>query len=168
LLSAYADRIAAAKRAWPEVRSTVTTLPTPPKELCFGRLIAAADGWTLQLHGTHRPNLAKPVPLFAEAEALGWIEQAEMFGRPFRIALPTYAYLACYSATGAYPGCAPSRPSCPRARPAPRFLPADPAAVVRLLSGSRIAATRSSLGSTGSGCLSRATARIGRWPAGRR
>jgi len=133
LLSAYADRIAAAKRAWPEVRLTVTTLPTWLKEPGFGRLIAAADGWTLQLHATHRPNLAKPVPLFAEAEALGWIEQAEMFGRPFRIALPTYAYLACYSAAGAYLGVRAESAELPKGTARTQVLPADPAQVVRLL-----------------------------------
>ena len=133
LLPAYAERIAAAKRAWPEVRVTVTTLPTWLKEPGFAQLIAAADGWTLQLHGTHRPNLAKPVPLFAEAEALGWIEQAETFGRPFRIALPTYAYLACYSAAGAYLGVRAESAELPKGTARTQVLPADPAAVVRLL-----------------------------------
>lgn len=133
LLGAYADRIASAKRAWPEVRLTVTALPTWLQEPGFTRLIAAADGWTLQLHGTQRPNLAKPAPLFAEVPALGWIEQAESFGQPFRIALPTYAYLACYSASGAYLGVRAESAELPKGTARTQGLPADPAQVVRLL-----------------------------------
>ena len=133
LLGAYADRIASAKRAWPEVRLTVTALPTWLKDPGFSRLIAAADGWTLQLHGTQRPNLAKPVPLFAEGQALAWIEQAEILGRPFRIALPTYAYLACYSASGAYLGVRAESAELPKGTARTQGLPADPAQVVRLL-----------------------------------
>jgi len=133
LLGAYADRIAAAKRAWPEVRLTVTTLPTWLKEPGFVRLIAAADGWTLQLHGTQRPNLAKPVPLFDESQALGWIEQAEALGRPFRVALPTYAYLACYSGTGAYLGVRAENTELPKGTARTQALPVDPAQVIGLL-----------------------------------
>jgi len=133
LLGAYADRIAEAKQAWPEVRLTVTTLPTWLKEPGFGRLVAAADGWTLQLHGTQRPNLAKPAPLFAEGQALGWIEQAETLGRPFRIALPTYAYLACYSASGAFLGVRAESAELPTGTARTQMLPADPSEVARLL-----------------------------------
>jgi len=133
LLPAYAGRIAAAKRAWPEVRVTVTALPTWLKEPGFARLIAAADGWTLQLHGTERPNLAQPAPLFAEAQALRWVEHAESFGRPFRVALPTYAYLACYSPTGAYLGVRAESADLPAGTARTQVLPADPAQVVGLL-----------------------------------
>ena len=133
LLPAYAERIAAAKRAWPEVRVTVTTLPTWLKEPGFTRLIAAADGWTLQLHGTERPNLAQPSPLFGEAQALRWIEQAEALGRPFRVALPTYAYLACYSSTGAYLGVRAENADLPKGTARTQPLPADPAQVIGLL-----------------------------------
>ena len=133
LLPAYAERIAAAKRDWPEVRVTVTTLPTWLKEPGFTRLIAAADGWTLQLHGTERPNLAQPSPLFGEAQALRWIEQAEALGRPFRVALPTYAYLACYSSTGAYLGVRAENADLPKGTARTQPLPADPAQVIGLL-----------------------------------
>jgi hypothetical protein len=133
LLDAYADRVVAAKRAWPEVRLTVTTLPTWLKEPGFARLIAAADGWTLQLHGTQRPNLAQPAPLFAAAPALGWIEQAESWGHPFRVALPTYAYLACFSSSGAYLGVRAETAELPKGTARTQVLPADPAEVVRLL-----------------------------------
>jgi len=133
LLPAYAERIAAAKRAWPEVRVTVTTLPTWLKAPGFAQLIAAADGWTLQLHGTERPNLAKPSPLFAEAQALRWVEHAETFGRPFRLALPTYSYLACYSAAGAYLGVRAESAELPKGTARTQVLPADPAQVVGLL-----------------------------------
>lgn len=133
LLAAYADRIAAAKRAWPEVRLTVTTLPTWLKEPGFAQLIAAADGWTLQLHGTQRPNLAQPAPLFAAASALDWVGQAESLGRPFRVALPTYAYLACFSSSGAYLGVRAETAELPKGTARTQVLPADPAEVVRLL-----------------------------------
>ena len=133
LLGAYGDRIAEAKRAWPEMRLTVTALPTWLKEPGFGRLVAAADGWTLQLHGTQRPSLAKPAPLFAAGQALGWIEQAETLGRPFRVALPTYAYLACYSAAGAFLGVRAESAEPPKGTARTQVLPADPAEVVHLL-----------------------------------
>ena len=133
LLPAYAERITAAKRAWPEVRLTVTTLPTWLQEPGFARLIAAADGWTLQLHGTERPNLARPAPLFDGEQALAWIGQAETFGRPFRVALPTYAYLACYSSAGVYLGVRAESVDLPAGTARTQVLPADPAQVVGLL-----------------------------------
>ena len=133
LLSAYAERLAAAKRAWPEVRLTVTTLPTWLREPGFARLVAVADGWTLQLHGTQRPNLAQPTPLFEEKQAIAWIEQAETLGRPFRVALPTYAYLACYATTGAYLGVRAEHAELPKGTARTQPLPTDPAQVVGLL-----------------------------------
>ncbi len=133
LLAAYAERIAAAKRGWPEVRVTVTALPTWLKEPGFAGLVATADGWTLQLHGTARPNLAQPTPLFDGAQALGWIEQAEALGRPFRVALPTYAYLACYSASGTYLGVRAENAELPKGTARTQPLPTDSAQVIDLL-----------------------------------
>jgi len=92
----------------------------------FAELIAAADGWTLQLHGTSRPKLGERNELFSDRAALRWTNQARRFGRPFRVALPTYAYLACFGKHGEYLGMHAEQSGFPTGTFQTIPLPADP------------------------------------------
>lgn len=140
LLAAYAEDILVFKARTGGLPVTVTTLPAWLDADGFQELLAAVDGWTLQLHGTSRPKLGSDDALFAEGSALRWTRQALRFGRPFRVALPTYAYLACYSKYGEYLGMHAEQSGFPSGTTQTMPLPADPAqiqAYLRVLEDAR-------------------------------
>lgn len=126
LLSAYAREIRAFKSKSDGLPVTITTLPSWLDADGFAELIAAADGWTLQLHGTSRPKLGERNELFSDRAALRWTNQARRFGRPFRVALPTYAYLACFGKHGEYLGMHAEQSGFPTGTFQTIPLPADP------------------------------------------
>lgn len=129
LLGEYAAQVRKLRPGLGEgVALSITTLPSWLGASDFSTLIGEVDGWTLQLHGTSKPSLSRPTPLFDATQALAWIDQARRLDKPFRVALPSYAYLACFSEKGAFLGmraegggglpegtastqCLPSRPS---------------------------------------------------------
>jgi hypothetical protein len=129
LLAAYAEEILAFKAETGGLPVTITTLPAWLDADGFDELIASADGWTLQLHGTSRPKLGSTDALFAEGAAIRWTRQAVRFGRPFRVALPTYAYLACYGKYGDYLGMHAEQAGFPSGTTQTMPLPADPAQI---------------------------------------
>lgn len=119
---------------------TITALPSWLDADGFEELIATADGWTLQLHGTERPRLGRDNRLFSARESVRWIEKAMRWNRPFRIALPTYAYVACFGHRGEYLGMHAEQSSFPSGTKKTVLLPADPVEVtslLRILSDSR-------------------------------
>ncbi|HSU81695.1 MAG TPA: DUF3142 domain-containing protein [Thermoanaerobaculia bacterium] len=81
---------------------TFTALPSwLGQRRAFGGLIAAADGYVLQVHSLKPPS--EPwgeIALLKPEEAREWTDTAARFGRPFRVALPTYGYLAAFDAQG--------------------------------------------------------------------
>ena len=129
LLAAYAEEILVFKARTEGLAVTITTLPAWLDADGFDELTAAADGWTLQLHGTSRPKLGSDDALFAKGSAVRWTRQALRFGRPFRIALPTYAYLACYGKYGEYLGMHAEQSGFPSGTTQTMPLPADPAQI---------------------------------------
>jgi hypothetical protein len=133
LLEAYADRVAEFKKDQTLPKVTVTALPSWLSAPGFRKLMATVDAWTLQVHGTARPNLAKPTSLFKASEAMRWVTQASAFKRPFRLALPTYSTLACFSTSGAYVGLKSEQAELPRGAAQGRPLSAEPEEVVALL-----------------------------------
>ena len=133
LLANYAANIRELKTKT-GVPVTITALPAWLDADGFEALITAADGWTLQLHGTSRPKLGSPHALFATDAALRWTRQAIRFGRPFRIALPTYAYLACFGKYGEYLGMHAEQSGFPSGTIQTMPLPADPAQIRAYLS----------------------------------
>lgn len=128
LLASYAASIRELK-AKTGVPVTITALPAWLDADSFAELITAADGWTLQLHGTSRPKLGSPHALFASDAALRWTRQALGFGRPFRVALPTYAYLACFGKYGEYLGMHAEQSGFPSGTIQTMPLPAEPAQI---------------------------------------
>jgi len=113
---------------------TITTLPSWLDADGFRELIETADGWTLQLHGTSRPILGKKNALFTAESAKDWVGHAKRHGRSFRVALPTYAYLACFGKRGEYLGMRAEQSAFPTGTVRTLQLPADPAEVVKFLS----------------------------------
>ncbi|MCX6918384.1 MAG: DUF3142 domain-containing protein [Verrucomicrobia bacterium] len=105
LLSAYAERLLEFKRSAPDLAVTITALPTWLQAPGCGQLFKSVDGFTLQVHATQRPSAKEPARLVSAVEALRWIAQAEsLYRQPFRVALPTYAYVACYARSGTFLG----------------------------------------------------------------
>lgn len=67
----------------------------------FGELIAAADGYVLQVHSLSPPRSPEERIVLCDPEAAQeWVEAAARFGRPFRVALPTYGYVAAFDKKG--------------------------------------------------------------------
>ncbi len=84
---------------------TITALPSWLKQRSFRRLIEASDGYLLQVHSFAPP--AKPDGQFTlcePREARRAVEKAARLGTPFRVALPTYGYLAAFDPSGRFLG----------------------------------------------------------------
>jgi hypothetical protein len=98
-------------RAASTVPVTITALPDWLARPELPALLAAADGWTLQVHDFSAPaTLAGPLaPIFDEREALAAIERAAALNVPFRVALPTYGYTLAFAPDGAYLGATAER-----------------------------------------------------------
>ena len=133
LLADYAAWIRKAKVGMGDVRLTVTALPTWVYDGDFEGLVAAADGWTLQVHGTEPANLEAPKPLIDGDRAVDWIKKANRLGRPYRVALPTYSYLACFNANGRYLGMRAEGGGLAQGTAKVVHLPADPGEVSKVL-----------------------------------
>ena len=99
----YPFLLSALRQAAKPVRLTLTALPT----WLFWRhefrtLIEAADGYVLQVHSLKPPEFAGDgdILLTEPQAARGVVKKAASYGRPFRVALPTYSYQAAYDARG--------------------------------------------------------------------
>ncbi|MFO1522580.1 MAG: DUF3142 domain-containing protein [Kiritimatiellia bacterium] len=102
LLDAYADWMPTLRAALPGEPLGVTVLPCHTGHTkAFRRLADAVDEFVLQVHGTRFPqNLADPAHLVWEGEAGEAIRKAGRVGRPFRIALPSYAFTLVFDRAG--------------------------------------------------------------------
>lgn len=96
-LDDYRGLLPILRKAATPVPLTFTALPSwMGQRRAFGKLIAAADGYVLQVHSLKPGELT----LLKKDEAREWINVATRFGRPFRVALPTYGYLAVFDSQG--------------------------------------------------------------------
>lgn len=131
LLAAIRDRIA-------PVPLVFTALPSwLDAARGFERLLAAADGFVLQVHSLEPPSGSDAeIALCDPAAARRAVARAARFGRPFRVALPTYSYLLTFDAAGALAAVAAEEPPSP---PPPggsrRVAASDPAAMAELVRG---------------------------------
>lgn len=74
-----------------------TALPSWLKQSAFASLARDSDKYVLQLHSVAPPrDVANTVRLTEPARARAWVKAASKIGVPFRVALPTYAYLVAY------------------------------------------------------------------------
>lgn len=101
-LEDYAALLPALRKAVAPVPVTITALPAWMRQRrAFAGLIRAADGYVLQVHSLTPPaGPDVPIVLCDPSSARGWIEEAARFGRPFRVALPTYGYAAAFDSKG--------------------------------------------------------------------
>jgi hypothetical protein len=137
-LDDYSDFIFAVRRAVSPLPVTVTALPSwLTHRRSFAALVAAADGYVLQVHSLRAPeHPGDPGLLCDPAAARQAVERAARFRRPFRVALPTYGYVAAFDRGGALLGLAAEGPAL--AWPAGAVVsPAvsDPAAIAGLVRG---------------------------------
>ncbi len=106
-ISGYAEWLRLLRvRLGPEVRLVFTALPSWLKHRAqFAALCAAADGFVLQVHSLEKPTSRERIaPLCDSARALVWAETANAFGKPFRVALPTYGYVLGFAPQGRFIG----------------------------------------------------------------
>jgi hypothetical protein len=99
-LGDYRDLLPALRSAAAPVPLTLTALPTWIRQRkAFRTLIAEADGYVLQLHSLKPPEEDfgnGDILLTRVGPARQWVKEAARFGRPFRVALPTYGYQAAF------------------------------------------------------------------------
>jgi uncharacterized protein DUF3142 len=101
-LDDYRGLLPKLRKAAAPVPVTFTALPSwLGQRRAFGKLIAAADGYVLQVHSLKPPAGGRgEIALLKPVEAREWIGEAARFRRPFRVALPTYGYLAAFDPQG--------------------------------------------------------------------
>ena len=134
LLSAYAERLQVFKRAAPALAVTITALPSWLQAPGCEQLFKSVDSFTLQVHATQRPSAKEPARLVSAAEALRWIAQAEsLYHRPFRVALPSYAYVACYARSGTFLGVRAESRELPAGTAYTQLMPAESLEVAIIL-----------------------------------
>jgi len=93
-LGDYATSLTQLKAKLDDTPLSITTLPTwMSRPSAFARLVEVTDRFVLQVHSIKRPrSYADEVVLCDPSESLRWAREASRFGKPFRIALPTYTY----------------------------------------------------------------------------
>ncbi|MHA3772252.1 DUF3142 domain-containing protein [Verrucomicrobiota bacterium sgz303538] len=101
-LDGYRVWLGALRTAVSPVPVCITALPSWLNQRGFGALAHEAGRFVLQVHSVEPPRSdADALPLCDPTKARQWVEKAARFGVPFRVALPTYTYLAAFdSSTG--------------------------------------------------------------------
>jgi hypothetical protein len=137
-LGEYPALVRAVGEAVAPVPVVLTALPTwLPHEEKLRNLLEAADGWVLQVHSFQPPvGPDAPIVLCDPVAARRWVEEAARFGRPFRVALPTYGYVAAFDSRGKLLGLSAEGPAL--SWPAGvrlRTARSDPAAMAGLVRG---------------------------------
>jgi hypothetical protein len=110
---------------------TITALPAWLSSPDFAPLARTASGFILQVHSLDRPRLGDPT-LCDTDHARRWVERAGRIGVPFRVALPTYGYLAAYDAKNRLIGITAENDP-PSAAATFREVRADPIALAHLV-----------------------------------
>jgi hypothetical protein len=97
-LDGYRQWVEALREVAGETPVTITALPTWLRSPDFPSLVRAAPGYVLQVHSLHPPASPEAHPSLCDPEeARAWVEAAGRVGVPFRVALPTYGYLAAFT-----------------------------------------------------------------------
>lgn len=111
-LDGYRLWVEAIRRKVAPLPVTITALPAWLNRPSFPRLVAATDGYVLQVHSFERPRDADtPFTLCDPAAARRAVERAAQFGVPFRVALPTYGYVTAFDRAGRFVGLSAEGPS---------------------------------------------------------
>ncbi|OGP60550.1 MAG: hypothetical protein A2V67_15190 [Deltaproteobacteria bacterium RBG_13_61_14] len=104
-LSGYRWWMEAIRSKVAPVPVTITVLPSWLHQREFQDLIEAAGGYVLQVHWFSPPkNSDTSLTLCDPSVTWKWVKEAARFGKPFRLALPTYSYLVAFDRQGKYIG----------------------------------------------------------------
>lgn len=89
------------KTRFPQRRWTITALPSWLGEPAAKRLFDAADGVVLQVHSLQLPkNPAQPIIICDPSAARAAVKRMKKFGKPFRVAINTYACEVLFDGEG--------------------------------------------------------------------
>ena len=110
-LADYAPWLRAVERGLEPVPVRITTLASWLTEAEFRVLIAAADGYILQVHSFDPPAPGQRAAVCDAGKTRAWVRQAAELGKPFHVALPTYRTTAGYDASGKLLGVATDGPA---------------------------------------------------------
>jgi hypothetical protein len=100
-LAGYAVWVGAIKRAIAPIPVVITALPSWLKEDDFEELARTAGSFVLQVHSLQQPaGPEDSMTLCDPEESRRYVDEAAGIGVPFRVALPTYGYLAGFSPDG--------------------------------------------------------------------
>ena len=111
-LDGYRIWVEAIRRKIAPVPLTITVLPSWLDQISFGKLVAATDGYVLQVHSLEAPKSADaPFTLCDPLAALRAAERAGKFHVPFRVALPTYGYVVAFNHSGKFVGLSAEGPN---------------------------------------------------------
>lgn len=101
-LDDYRGLLPGLREAVAPVPVVITALPAWLRQKeAFGNLIEAADGYVLQVHSLSPPRSPEERIVLCDPQAAQeWVEAAARFRKPFRVALPTYGYVAAFDRTG--------------------------------------------------------------------
>jgi hypothetical protein len=111
-LDGYRVWVEALHKAIEPTPLTITTLPSWLNQAAFRRLVAATDGYVLQVHSLERPRSAIVSFSLCDPElAMQAVERAGRLGVPFRVALPTYGYALAFDPAGNFIGLSAEGPA---------------------------------------------------------
>jgi hypothetical protein len=134
-LDGYRVWVEAIRRKIAPVPLTITVLPSWLNQTSFGKLVAATDGYVLQVHSLEAPKSADaPFTLCDPLAAQRAVERAGKYDVPFRVALPTYGYIIAFDQGGKFVGLSAEGPN--KAWPQDvqlREVRTDPMAMARLV-----------------------------------
>jgi len=105
-LEGYRVWVQAIRRKIAPVPLTITVLPCwLNQKQMFRQLVAATDGYVLQVHSLEPPKDAQAsFTLCDPTAAKRAVERAGEFDVPFRVALPTYGYVIAFDQRGKFVG----------------------------------------------------------------
>ncbi|MDG1892687.1 MAG: DUF3142 domain-containing protein [Verrucomicrobiota bacterium] len=134
-LAGYALWTKAMRAAIAPTPLVITVLPSWLDQASFGELLQSVDGYVLQVHALARPRSpGHPEVLCDPVAARKAVERAGQYGIPFRVALPTYAYLIAFDSKRQFVGLSAETP--PHHWPTDGFIQeirADPASMAWLV-----------------------------------
>ena len=136
-LDGYRCWVEALRPAVSPIPLVITALPAWMDRAAFRRLVSATDGFVLQVHSLARPRTpGDPFQLCDPSAAQRAVERAARADRPFRVALPTYGYLAAFDRADRFIGLSAEGPvpSWPAGMKL-REIRADPGTMARLVHG---------------------------------
>jgi len=111
-LGGYRVWLEAIQKALHPLPVTITALPSWLNQAAFTELVSVADGYVLQVHSFERPRSRETALTLCDPQAARRaVARAAAIGRPFRVALPTYGYLAAFDLEGRFLGLSAEGPA---------------------------------------------------------